>query len=522
MKACCGRYTAYLVAPSAIARTTAFAARSRAPFSPLALGRRTMSSTAIKYGGLPKELPTDDPDDVLFNSLYGVRTIELNRPKKLNSLNGSMARKILPRLREWEKSQMANVVLISGAGPKAFCAGGDVAELASQNKQGPEGQKKSSDYFALEYKLDHLIATYSKPYIAIMDGITMGGGVGLSVHAPFRIATEKTVFAMPETTIGFFPDVGGSFFLSRLDGEIGTYLALTSERLHGVQAFYAGIATHYVDSSVLAQLTTRLSELVFKDYADLNERLELINSTISEFSSSLPSPDSYEAAKYGNLTGALREAVDRVFKYNSVEEILGALQKEAESADEKTAEWAKATQKTIAIRSPTSLRVTLRQLREGKHWNISETFVKEHKMASRFMAHPDFVEGVSARLINKPPTKPVWNPATLAEVSTADVDEFFVAPTEQEALQLVEPHEGALDQHYTDYPHAKFALPRESDIEAVVKEVGQEGSKRVIDDVLRLWKNKAGVREKVQEVIARKTVSSDGKALRWKGESARL
>jgi 3-hydroxyisobutyryl-CoA hydrolase len=134
---------------------------------------------------------------------------------------------------EWEKSQLANVIVIKGAG-RAFCAGGDVAALAQQNERGPDGQKESTDYFALEYKLDHLIATYSKPYVAFLDGITMGGGVGLSVHAPFRVATEKTIFAMPETTIGFFPDVGGSFFLPRLDGQLGTYLALTSEQLKGV------------------------------------------------------------------------------------------------------------------------------------------------------------------------------------------------------------------------------------------------------------------------------------------------
>jgi len=131
---------------------------------------------------------------------------------------------------------MANVVIMKGAGDKAFCAGGDVAALAQLNTQGPEGRQKSVEYFELEYRLDHLIATYSKPYVAFMDGITMGGGVGLSVHAPFRIATERTVFAMPETTIGFFPDVGGSFFLPRLDGQIGTYLALTSDRLKGVNA----------------------------------------------------------------------------------------------------------------------------------------------------------------------------------------------------------------------------------------------------------------------------------------------
>lgn len=148
---------------------------------------------------------------------------------------------------------MANVIIIKGAGqrdgggkfndskktlPKAFCAGGDVAALAIYNQQGPDGQQKSKDYFGLEYKLDHLIATYTKPYIAFMDGITMGGGVGLSVHAPFRIATERTVFAMPETAIGFFPDVGATFFLPRLDGMVGTYLALTGEKLKGVQAMY--------------------------------------------------------------------------------------------------------------------------------------------------------------------------------------------------------------------------------------------------------------------------------------------
>lgn len=131
---------------------------------------------------------------------------------------------------------MISAVIMKGAGEKALCAGGDVAALAQWNQEGPEGVQRSKDYFALEYQLDHVIATYAKPYISFMDGITMGGGVGLSVHAPFRIATERTLFAMPETTIGFFPEVGGSFFLPRLDGFLGKYLALTSERLKGVQA----------------------------------------------------------------------------------------------------------------------------------------------------------------------------------------------------------------------------------------------------------------------------------------------
>lgn len=182
---------------------------------------------------LVEEQPGDEEGDVIFSQLYGLRTIELNRPKKLNSLNGSMARKILGRISEWQQSDLANIIVIQGRG-RAFCAGGDVAALAKWNREGEAGAEKSSEYFALEYKLDHLIACCTKPYIAYMDGITMGVGVGLSLHAPFRIATENTVFAMPETTIGFFPDVGGSFFLPRMDGNMGTYLALTSEQLKGV------------------------------------------------------------------------------------------------------------------------------------------------------------------------------------------------------------------------------------------------------------------------------------------------
>lgn len=468
-----------------------------------------MATANKKYAEIPTEQPGDEPDDVLFGSLYGVRTIELNRPKKLNSLNGSMARKIIPRLREWEKSQMANVVIITGAGSKAFCAGGDVTALANQNKT-PEGQRASSDYFALEYRLDHLIATYSKPYVAIMDGITMGGGVGLSVHAPLRIATERTVYAMPETTIGFFPDVGGSFCLPRLDGEIGTYLALTSERLHGTQAFYAGIATHYLDSSALGPLTNRLAELVFKDYASLESRLKLINSTIAEFSTGLPSPDSYPAAKHGNMSGRLREAIDRCFNYDKVEDIILALQKETEASDAFLSKWAEATMKTIQMRSPTSLRVTLRQLRLGKKWGISETFVREHEMASHFMAHPDFVEGVSARLMSKPPRDPVWQPSSLDQVGTEDVDRFFRPKDGVEQLTLLEPAPGMRDVDYHDYPHAMFALPREAAIEAVVRSHGKEGSKSVVTEVLRQWDQKEGVREKVMDVLARRTTNNGG------------
>ncbi|EEP80172.1 conserved hypothetical protein [Uncinocarpus reesii 1704] len=388
------------------------------------------------------------------------------------------------------------MVLISGAGEKAFCAGGDVATLAQQNTEGKEGQQKSKDFFSLEYQLDHLIATYSKPYIAILDGITMGGGVGLSVHAPFRIATEKTLFAMPETTIGFFPDVGGSFFLPRLDGEIGTYLALTSERLAGVQAFYSGIATHYLHSSTLSQMVSRLSELTFKDYASLAERLDVVNSTISEFSTGLPDEPIL-------LAGSLRESIDRCFSGSTVEEILAAL--EAETVN---TEWAQKTIKTLKTRSPTALKVTLRQLRVGREWSIAETFQREEKIAGHFMEHPDFVEGVSARLINRPPTEPNWKPATLEEVTTQDVDEFFRIPQGEQRLSLLNP-----EADYTEYPHARFALPSEAEIEKFVRE-NSTSKTQIVKAFEAKWREKEGVRAKVTEVLNRKTKSTD-KGRQW-------
>ena len=456
-----------------------------------------------------KEQPGDDPEDVLFNSYYGVRTIELNRPNKLNSLNASMARKIVPRILEWQKSDLANILIMSGAGPKAFCAGGDVAALAQQNTDGPDGQAKSLAYFGLEYQLDHLIATCSKPYISYMDGITMGGGVGLSVHAPIRIATERTVFAMPETTIGFFPDVGGSFFLPRLEGKLGAYLALTSERLKGVNAFYAGIATHYIDSSILPNLTGRLAELDFKDYEDLATRLATIDATIAEFDSGLPHNEPML------LAGELRKAIDRCFRHQTVEEIIAALQKEpavpaTNEAAEMIQKWAQKTLSTLSERSPTSLRVALRQMQLGRDWRIAETFQREHELAGKFMAHPDFTEGVSARLIRKPPTTPVWNPSSLDGVSADDIEAMFRPREGVQKLRLLN-HSPAND--YLEYPY-RLGLPREDEIEDVVRQGGKTAG-QVTRQLLRKNNQKVGVRQKVEEVLQRCCSEDDQGFLIW-------
>lgn len=466
-------------------------------------GRRSLASSSA----IPKELPGDEDGDVLFGTKYGVRTIELNRPKKLNSLNGSMARKIVPRLKEWEKSQLANVIVIKGAG-RAFCAGGDVAALALENKTGKEGQQASKDYFALEYKLDHLIATYPKPYVAFMDGITMGGGVGLSVHAPFRIATEKTAFAMPETTIGFFPDVGASFFLPRMDGGVGTYLALTSEQLKGVNVFYAGIATHYIHSSSLPDLEARLAELNFKDYATLDDRLRIIDQTIEEFTTGIPHDVPMQ------LSGNIRRAIDYCFQPSfDAETILAkldemALAAQAEGAEpalQKITEWISQTKETILSRSPVSVKVAIRQLREGRKWNIMQTFQHEHHIASRFMEHPDFIEGVEAKLVRK--EKPTWSLPRLEDVTDEMVDEFFTS--EPNGLELLNVGKGAA---YQDYPFAWIGLPREADVEKVLREGGPGmDAESIINRFLMEKGGKMGVREKIEEILQRQTVVEGGR-----------
>ncbi|KAK4546457.1 hypothetical protein LTR36_002134 [Oleoguttula mirabilis] len=457
-----------------------------------------------------EELPTDEPNDVLFHTHHGLRTITLNRPKKLNSLNGSMARKIVPRLQEYAKSQLANVVVIKGEG-RAFCAGGDVAALALSNKEGVEGQQSSKDYFALEYQLDHLIATYSKPYVAFIDGITMGGGVGLSLHAPFRIATENTVFAMPETTIGFFPDVGASFFLPRLDGQLGLYLALTSEQLKGVDVFWAGVATHYIHSSSLPDLEARLAELQFKDYDTLQQRLRVINDTIEEFCTGLPTDRGHPSDAV--VGGDHRVAIDYAFQpLNSIDAILDALKGLADNAGgtapPAVVDWAKRTRQTILQRSPTSVKVTMRQLREGATWNIAETFRKEHLIASKFMEEKDFVEGVSALLINKPKTTPQWSPATLAEVSEADVETYFDGEPTLELLSSAQDEASAsassASAMYTDYPHAWVGLPRERDVLSAVQR-GQLTAEQVVERFVERTRGKQGVKEAVEEILRRRT-----------------
>ena len=340
----------------------------------------------------------------------------------------------------------------------------------------------------------------------------MGGGVGLSVHAPFRIATDRTRVAMPETSIGFFPDVGGSFFLPRMEGSIGTYLALTSKQLSGVDAYYTGLATHYIHHTTLPSLTARLSELEFKDYDPLSTRLSFINDTIEEFSSSLPHDQPMEIA------GKKREAIDRCFSHSTMEAIIQALKAE-ENGDLKS--WAKTTLQELSERSPTSLKVTLRQMRIGRRWNISETFQREFHLASRMIKHADFVAGVSARLLQKPPVKPEWNPPTLEAVTTSDVGDFFTVQG-QDRLPLI-----GEDTRWTEYPN-RFGLPREDDVKAVVKGRHEAAATKTQNSLAKMteiqhvqavfkkrYGGKVGVAEQVNDVIERKCGFDSQRGLTW-------
>ncbi|KAG8158746.1 hypothetical protein KVR01_011189 [Diaporthe batatas] len=461
-------------------------------------GPRSLSSLSSS-APIWQPQPGDEPEDVVFNSIYGLRTIELNRPKKLNSLNGSMIRKIGPRLIEWQKSDMANVVVMKGAG-NALCAGGDVAALARANMTGEEGQRSSDEYFALEYKLDHLIATYKKPYISFMDGVTMGGGVGLSIHAPFRIATERTVFAMPETTIGFFPDVGASFFLPRMPGAVGTYLALTSEQLRGANAFYAGVATHYMHSTTLPMLEQRLAELRFRDFDSLEKRLSLINEAIDEYSTGLPHDQPIL------LGGELRKAIDRCFSKPTVSEIMSALEEQPEGP---LKDWANKTIATLLARSPTSIHVTLKQMQQGRAWSIADTFKREHQIAAKFMRHNDFTEGVRALLLDK--TKdPKWKPASLGDIQDEDsiAQPFFQISRDVAPLQLL------TDDDYAEYPWRKFGIVSEDDVRRFAKSKHYT-QKQIVNAFSARMIGKQGVREIVSEIVARKTKVMPGNIAQW-------
>ncbi len=341
-------------------------------------------------------------EDLIIRKTGRVGHISLNRPKVIHSLNLAMCEAMRDALIEWRDDDSVEAVLIDHSEGRGFCAGGDIAMLqASGKKDGKEGR----EFFYTEYQLNHLLFEYPKPVVAFMDGITMGGGVGISQPAKYRIATENTRFAMPETGIGLFPDVGGGWFLSRLAGRLGQFLALTGARLDGAECKEVGLATHYLQSGKLAEAKERISE-----------DPDRIDGILGQLSDVVP------AARITDNLGK----IDKFFASDVYEEILAAL--DADDSD-----WAAKERDTLGTKSPQTCKVALRQLKEGA---AMETFAdemrNEYRIASRVLVRHDFIEGVRALIVDKD-NDPKWNPATPEETSDELIDSIFAPlPADEE------------------------------------------------------------------------------------------
>ncbi|KAH7107601.1 3-hydroxyisobutyryl-coenzyme A hydrolase [Auriculariales sp. MPI-PUGE-AT-0066] len=368
----------------------------------------------------------------------------------------------------------------------------------------PATAYKAVEFFKTEFELDYLTSTLKKPYIAILDGITMGGGVGLCIHAPFRVATEKTLFAMPETKIGYFPDVGASFFLSRLDGELGTYLALTGNNLKGRDVFRLGLATHYIPSRRVPDLLERLASLE-------KAKVYSINTAIEEFSQELHSEEPPIVLK-----GEVRKVLDDAFGHDTVPQIFAALET-AKKRGGPAAEWASATLRDLHMRSPTSLAVALKALRLGKTARrLEQVFATELLIATAYCngASRDFEIGVTAKLEQPKVPDDVrveWQPSTIQDIkpvtiqaSFFDRNSPFFGGDKQPTLDIAVPEE-------TPPSFLRFSLPSEYYVESVVKGTDSKSTplaltrEEVMNEVLKTFNWKHGVREKVDEILDRKT-----------------
>lgn len=350
---------------------------------------------------------TDDVLTFIENGPNGaIARIRLNRPKAIHALTPAMCDAINTALLAWRSDDSVTAVMIDHAEGRGFCAGGDIALIANSAKS---DCVEAERFFHLEYQMNHLLFVYDKPIVALIDGIVMGGGVGISLPARYRVATERTTFAMPETGIGLFPDVGGGWYLPRLPGRVGAWLAATGARIDGADCAAIGIATHYMPSETVDEVKAR----ILADPANL--------ATILDAAAQPPPPSKLEAA---------RPDIDRLFASNKAEEIVAAL-------DADSSEWAAKQRATLATKSPQTIKVALRQLIEGAAQpDFAANMAMEYGLACAIIRRPDFVEGVRALIFDKD-NKPQWNPATLEEVSDAMIDAIFVPlPADQQWTPL--------------------------------------------------------------------------------------
>ena len=320
-----------------------------------------------------------------------VGRIVLNRPQTLNALDLPMIRACTRALEAWHDDPHIHGVVIEGAGDRAFCAGGDIRALRQYELDGEH--HKAETFFREEYELNLMIATYPKPYVALIDGICMGGGIGVSVHAPYRVATERAAFAMPETAIGFFPDIGATFFLPRLPGRLGAYLGLTGLRMQGADAVHAGLATHFVPRADLPALSQALAE-------DGPAALGAHGTPLPPFS-----------------LAPQRAAIDHCFGADSMSEIVHRLEATGDA-------WATQTLAALRTVSPSALCWTLEALRRGANLTLPQCQAAELALTRTTMRHPDFAEGVRAMVVDKD-RKPRWQPSRVEDVDPATIAALF-------------------------------------------------------------------------------------------------
>lgn len=338
-------------------------------------------------------------EDILFEVTNNLAKITLNRPKALNALNNEMFLQFSDHLEKWEHDDSIKAILVKSNSEKAFCAGGDIRAIyENKNKTADE----MSQYFRLEYDINHQIFHLSKPYIALTQGITMGGGVGISIHGSHCIAADNLKWAMPETMIGFFPDVGTTYYLSRLPDSLGIYLALTGATIDAGDAFQLNLVKRIVPYAHFDSLEKELTEANFGVFDS-----DVVSKIINTY------------AQPGDRDGLFEHAeeISTCFSFSSVEEIIEALML-------LNNDWAQRTLTQLQQRSPTSLKVTLHQLQSAKHKTLDEVIEIDFNIAHRMLENHDFYEGVRAAIIDKD-KNPQWSPADLAQVSDADVNTYF-------------------------------------------------------------------------------------------------
>jgi enoyl-CoA hydratase len=366
------------------------------------------ADSGAAHGGI---LPGETAD-VLFERRGRLGVVTLNRPKAVNALTAGMAAAMLRQLTLWAADDAVAAVLVRGAGDRGLCAGGDIVAIYRDLLDGGDA---TAEFWADEYRLNLLISEFPKPYVAFMDGLVLGGGVGISAHGSVRIVTERTRTGMPETTIGFVPDVGGTLLLSRSPGETGTHAALTGAHLSGADALFLGLADHFVPSGRLPALAAALEA-------------EPVDDAVARFAE--PAPQSVIAGQ--------QEWIDACYASDDAEEILRRLRAFGSETAGETAGVAD----TIEAKSPTAVKVALESLRRVRglgnalalEQRLEQALKQEYRVGLRFLAGPDFREGIRAQVVDKD-RNPRWKPATLAEVTRADVAAYF-APLGTRELEL--------------------------------------------------------------------------------------